>query len=113
MSDTTQSLTFGMYQAAAAQFAAYPEEAKVVYPVIGLGNEVGEVLGVFKKHIRDNTTPEESLRRMVGELGDVLWYLSQICSDLEVPLEDVAAYNLAKLGGRQARGTIKGEGDER
>ena len=31
------------------------------------------------------------------QLGDVLWYLSELCTRLEIRLEDVAERNVAKL----------------
>ncbi len=47
------------------------------------------------------------------ELGDVLWYLSGLCTKLGIRLEDVAAGNIAKLADRASRGVISGEGDRR
>ena len=50
---------------------------------------------------------------MKGELGDVLWYLTQICTELDLSLEEVAAENIEKLFDRLERGVIGGEGDVR
>jgi len=47
------------------------------------------------------------------ELGDVLWYLSAIASDLDISLEDVARTNLKKLESRLIRNKIRGTGDNR
>ena len=47
------------------------------------------------------------------ELGDVLWYLAQICTELDLSLQEVAEANLAKLFSRLERGQISGEGDTR
>ena len=47
------------------------------------------------------------------EVGDVLWYLAQICTELNLSLADVAAANLEKLFSRLERGQIRGEGDDR
>ena len=47
------------------------------------------------------------------ELGDVLWYLSEMCTRLGIRLEDVAAGNLAKLADRAARSVLSGDGDQR
>ena len=87
----------------------------IVYPTLGLANEAGEVAGKIKKIFRDKggvigAAERETLKH---ELGDVLWYLTQICTELELTLEEVAATNLGKLASRQARGTLYGEGDVR
>jgi NTP pyrophosphatase (non-canonical NTP hydrolase) len=43
----------------------------------------------------------------------VLWYVTQLASELELELEDVARANLEKLLSRQRRGVLSGSGDER
>ena len=87
----------------------------IVYPTLGLVNEAGELAGKVKKIFRDHggkISPEdrESLKY---ELGDVLWYLAQIATELDIPLQEVAEANLEKLFSRLERGTIRGEGDYR
>jgi NTP pyrophosphatase (non-canonical NTP hydrolase) len=87
----------------------------IVYPTLGLTNEAGEVAGKVKKIFRDKggqITPEDR-DALKKELGDVLWYLAQICTELDLTLEEVAQANLHKLFSRLERGTIKGEGDTR
>ena len=56
---------------------------------------------------------EETKKEITKELGDVLWYLSQIATELDVSLEDVAGENLKKLFSRMERGLISGDGDNR
>ena len=88
---------------------------RLSYSQAGLSNEPGEFAGKYKKLIRDqdgNLDPE-FLDSMVGELGDVLWYLADACSTLGVSLADVAQANLNKLADRKARGVLKGSGDKR
>ena len=87
----------------------------IVYPTLGLANEAGEVAGKIKKIFRDNDGVIGELERdaLKYELGDVLWYLTQICTELGLTLEDVAAANLEKLSSRRQRGTIRGDGDVR
>jgi NTP pyrophosphatase (non-canonical NTP hydrolase) len=87
----------------------------IVYPTLGLVNEAGEVAGKIKKIFRDKggQIDEHDREALKYELGDVLWYLAQICTELDLSLEEVAAANLTKLFSRLERGTIRGEGDQR
>ncbi len=87
----------------------------IVYPTLGLVNEAGEVAGKIKKIFRDRSgiiTPEDR-EALKHELGDVLWYLAQICTELDLTLAEVAEANLDKLRSRQERGQIGGDGDNR
>ncbi len=87
----------------------------LVYPTLGLVNEAGEVAGKIKKIFRDKdgVISEADRQALKSELGDVLWYLTQICTELDLSLEEVAAENITKLFDRLERGVIRGEGDTR
>ena len=87
----------------------------IVYPTLGLVNEAGEFAGKIKKIFRDKggTISEADREALKGELGDVLWYLTQICTNLGLTLEEVGEANLDKLFSRLERGKISGEGDHR
>ena len=87
----------------------------IVYPTLGLVNEAGEVAGKIKKIFRDKggVIADEDREALKQELGDVLWYLTQICSELNLTLEQVAEANLEKLFSRLERGQIRGSGDNR
>jgi NTP pyrophosphatase (non-canonical NTP hydrolase) len=50
---------------------------------------------------------------MAKELGDVLWYVAQLASELELDLDEIAQTNLEKLLSRQRRGVLSGSGDDR
>jgi NTP pyrophosphatase (non-canonical NTP hydrolase) len=110
-------MTFQEYQKISRKSAIYPEKYKIIYPALGLGDESGEVLGKIKKWLRgDDETEKLTEERKAGikkELGDVLWYLSQIATDIDIDLEDVAKANIEKLHKRLEEGTIKGDGDNR
>lgn len=87
----------------------------IVYPTLGLANEAGELAGKVKKIFRDKggLIGDDDRAALKGELGDVLWYLAQICTELDLTLEEVAQANLEKLFSRLERGQIGGEGDTR
>ncbi len=83
--------------------------------VLGLTGEAGEAADKFKKIIRDKggAIGDEDRDEIVKELGDVMWYVSAIACYLDMPLEEVAKKNLAKLESRRKRNKLHGEGDER
>ena len=116
MSELERSvLTFSDYQHIAKSFALYPEKHKLTYPTLGLNGEAGEVAEKVKKIIRDSggvVSPAIKLS-LQRELGDVLWYLSQVATDLDIDLGETANGNLAKLADRASRNAISGSGDDR
>lgn len=87
----------------------------IVYPTLGLANEAGEVAGKVKKIFRDKQgeISAEDREALKYELGDVLWYLTQICTELDLTLQQVAEANLDKLFSRLERNQIRGDGDHR
>jgi NTP pyrophosphatase (non-canonical NTP hydrolase) len=87
----------------------------IVYPTLGLANEAGEVAGKVKKIFRDRggVLTDADREALTLELGDVLWYVSELCTQLGIRLEDVAEANIAKLRDRTERGVLGGEGDRR
>lgn len=106
------------YQDEAVKTAVYPPDAAVVYPLLGLANEAGEVLGKWKKYMRGDYGEGDDARKraeyeVAKEAADCMWYLAALARDLGIALEDMAKNNLAKLGDRQERGVIKGSGDDR
>jgi NTP pyrophosphatase (non-canonical NTP hydrolase) len=92
-----------------------PMNHPIVYPTMGLVNEAGELAGKIKKIFRDKAgvIGEDDREALKGELGDILWYLTQICTELDLSLSEVAEANLDKLFSRLERGLIQGEGDNR
>ena len=109
-------MNFNDYQTKSRGTAKYPAIGHgVIYPTLGLVNEAGEVAGKIKKVFRDKDgqISAETRDALKAELGDVLWYLAQTCTELEISLDEVAEANLAKLLDRQARGKIQGDGDNR
>jgi NTP pyrophosphatase (non-canonical NTP hydrolase) len=103
------------YQRISRRTAAYPREAWLTYPALGLAGEAGEVAEHAKKAIRDDggrVTPERR-DAAAKELGDVLWYVAQLATELDLDLDEIARANLDKLLSRQQRGVLSGSGDDR
>ncbi len=101
------------YQREASTTAHYPHEQGVVYTALGLAGEAGEIANKMKKVIRGDKSITECREDLASELGDVLWYVAMLAKELDYSLDDIAQLNLAKLKDRQARNTIKGDGDNR
>lgn len=103
------------YQRRSRATAAYPREAWLSYPALGLAGEAGEVAEHAKKAIRDDggTVSEQRRAAMGKELGDVLWYVAQVATEVGLDLGEIAEGNLAKLLSRQERGVLSGSGDDR
>lgn len=87
----------------------------LLYPVLGLLGEAGELANKIKKVYRDYDGHVDGARHdsIVDETGDILWYLAEICTQLGISLDRVAAMNIDKLHSRQQRGVIGGSGDNR
>ncbi len=113
--NTIAGVELSEYQRLARRTAEYPREAWLIYPALGLAGEAGEVAEHVKKAIRDDggTVSDERRAALAKELGDVLWYLAGLASELGLDLDEIAEGNLEKLLSRQRRGVLSGSGDER
>lgn len=104
------------YQKEALAFAVYPDRGvNVMYPVLGLCGEAGEVAEKVKKTYRDHggVFDFERKQAIAMELSDVLWYVAAVADELGYTLNDIAEHSIAKLDSRKHKGTIHGEGDNR
>lgn len=114
------------YQKLAHTFADYNEPFLIdkednvnstgfVYPAMGLAEESGEVLGKFAKIVRDDNgvISQEKKTEIIKELGDVCWFVAELSTYLNIPLEEVMKKNIEKLTSRRKRGVIHGSGDNR
>lgn len=91
--------TFFDYQTAQMRTA---KPHGLLYVAVALAGEVGEACNEVKKLQRDDKGALTNERRdkIVDELGDVLWYLTQFARELGVSLAQVAERNVRKLEAR-------------
>ena len=69
---------------------------------LGLAGEAGEVADMIKKGVyHQHGVDREEVKK---ELGDVLWYVSAICGDLDLELSEVMEANIEKLKQRYPDG---------
>jgi NTP pyrophosphatase (non-canonical NTP hydrolase) len=105
---------FDAYQARSIGTISYGPEMAIWYPALGLG-EAGEVQNKVKKVYRDDGGVLTLSRRAAikKEMGGVLWYLAALAHGMGESLGQIALDNLVELAGRQDRGTLHGDGDDR
>lgn len=132
-----EGLTFSAYEKQATKTARYREAAEAIvtdaalegsldhaslvsmlYCTNGLAGEAGECCNKIKKLFRDRQaidaeTQSKMLADIAMEVGDALWYLSQLAILCGSSLEECAAKNMEKLASRADRGVLGGSGDNR
>ncbi len=70
--------------------------------VMGLGGESGEVIDYVKKHLFQGHNLDKKV--IEKELGDVLWYVAEICEALDLEFDEVFKINIEKLEKRFKNG---------
>lgn len=109
-------MDFKEYQKKTQETAIYPNIGdNFIYPTLGLAGEAGEVAEKVKKILRDDggVISKEKKEGLKKELGDVLWYVSQVATEIGLSLDHIAEFNIKKLLSRKERGKIQGSGDDR
>ncbi len=97
-------MEFNEYQRIASQTDQQPKSLEgkedllsILIPLLGLAGEVGELLGEHKKRLRDGDSYKLFPDRVKEELGDLLWYLSNVATKHGVTLDEIASHNLRKI----------------
>jgi len=113
-------MNFDLYQKEALKTAVFPDFDSnyvegLIYPIIGLAGECGELSNKFKKVLRDHNgvVTGEMNKLLCDELGDCLWYIAIIAHKLNINLNTIATNNIYKLEQRKLKNTLKGDGDGR
>lgn len=106
MRDIDTINTFTEYQIEQVRTAVEQEETHWRLAVAGLGiaGEAGEVADLIKKIVAHGHSLPGCLDQLEKELGDVQWYISEVCSALDIPLSRIARKNIAKLRERYPDG---------
>jgi NTP pyrophosphatase (non-canonical NTP hydrolase) len=108
-------MTFNEYQLKAKETAIFPDENRFIYATLAMMGEAGEVSEKVKKIWRDKgkVVSDQDREEIKKELGDVLWYMSQLAAELKIDFDDVATGNIDKLQSRLQRNVLHGAGDNR
>ena len=84
------------YQKAAARTSSRPvTKLSIAVSAMGLAGEAGEVVDLLKKEIGHGHDADPE--KLSKELGDVLWYLSDLATLHNLSLDDIAQANILKL----------------
>ena len=96
-------MTLSEYQnsARATMNESLPREGQMMDAASGIAEEAGEVLAHVRKH--EFQGRELDAARLKEELGDVLWCIAAVATSAGFDLDDVARFNLEKLGRRHAK----------
>ena len=98
-------MDFDSYQRDALRTDRVPardDGASLIVPMLGLAGETGQLLSEYKKHLRDGEAHRLFKERVSEELGDLLWYVSNVASKFGLSLSGIAAANLVKVKRRWA-----------
>jgi len=79
-----------------------PEQANMWHMATGIGGEAGEIEDVIKKHvIYQKPLDVENVKE---ELGDLLFYMSNLMQSVSLSFEEVLQHNIDKLSVRYSSG---------
>lgn len=102
--------SFAAWHAEVARLGKHydPAADTIIKDCLGLAGEVGEVVDIIKKD-RYQAQPLDR-EKLKNEIGDVLWYLTNLTASLGMTLQEVAESNSAKLRKRYPDGFVPGGG---
>ncbi|AQW20518.1 nucleotide pyrophosphohydrolase [Lentilactobacillus curieae] len=87
-------MDFNDYQKAANRTLMGKEQV-LTNCALGLTGEAGEVADLVRKYTFNSENLDHDA--IVKEMGDVLWYLSQIAEWADIPFDEVATDNINRL----------------
>lgn len=96
-------------------YAALMDYGSLAYATLKLNGEAGEVAELIGKALRDDggVISMERSAKLEKEVGDVLWYVAELCTIMGWSFSELASKNLQKLAKRKGDGTLKGDGSDR
>ena len=78
-----------------------PKET-IINMVMGIAGETGEVVDLFKKHFyQEHKLDKDKIKE---ELGDIMFYIVNLCTLLDIDAKDMLGSNIKKLQNRYPKG---------
>lgn len=71
---------------------------QIINGLLGLAGESGEICDLVKKHFCVGNELDKEM--LIKELGDVMWYIAEICDAYGFTMQEVAEKNILKLRSR-------------
>ena len=93
--------TFESYQNKIERTRNFRDTELVNY-TLGLVCESGEFGDIIKKHLYHGQ--DLDIEKIKLELGDIMWYIGNVCNVLNIELSEVAGKNIEKLEKRYPNG---------
>ena len=78
------------------------DDERIAELVFGVNGEIGEVTELLKKHIYHGHSLE--IKKLSEEIGDVMWYITNIASLYGIPMTYILDENIKKLEERYPEG---------
>lgn len=96
-------MSFKEYQNAArrTQNPALTPRERLEHALWGLSAEVGEICGIHQKKYQGHPVNIPNLRK---EIGDVQWFIAELCDTYKFDMGMIAEENIAKLRRRYPEG---------
>jgi NTP pyrophosphatase (non-canonical NTP hydrolase) len=96
-------MTFAEYQILArrTQNDELDPVYKLWHALHGIAAESGEIHSIFQKSYQGH---DIDLEELIGEMGDLMWFLSELADCIGLGLESVASFNIDKLIRRYPEG---------
>src|SRR5437773_4410658 len=103
-------MTFSEYQKLALKSDVTGDDKfkSIMIPLLGLAGEAGSLLSEYKKWLRDGDSYLPFTDQVSEEIGDLLWYLANLASKLNLDLGEIAEENVAKIEDRWAKQKQRG-----
>lgn len=91
-------MDFTDYQKKANETDQFPKDGQrgESISLFGLIGEIGSLITIFKKRLRDKSSYVTFNEDVKEEMGDILWYIANIATKYKLSLNDIAEQNLIK-----------------
>lgn len=79
----------------------------IVVPLLGIAGEIGSLQAAYKKKIRDGDRYSRFEADVSEELGDIMWYVSNLADKFHLKLSDILDNNIQKVYERWPNGNLE------